>query len=162
MIKDGHGQGSPSAGSVPAPNSSKDKVLRTYPINLNDIGHMGGKSAQACSMLCSSPISAKTFERCPFPYHNRQAGAVRLIHQDKKAGSFQSHGLAPVLGPVMTRVVNSGPAPGNGYPCLGSINGCRPFLIRMEGVFVIRGLTPEIDRLKAPLANISQLYQNCK
>ncbi len=87
----------PSPGSVPVPSSSSSTRRPRLGGGQDgaDPAQMPGKGRQARSMLCSSPISARTGangkSRLPGGARQRQAGPR---HQHQQAGGFQRHGLA--------------------------------------------------------------------
>ncbi len=97
----------PSTGSVPAPSSSRStRLFSSAAFNMLMIFVMWAEKVdRLCSMLCSSPISAriwsKTDTSLPSP-----AGIIspHMAISDKSPTVFRATVLPPVLGPVMIRV----------------------------------------------------------
>ena len=122
----------PSVGSVPAPSSSTSTrvpsaefltistMLRMWELNVDRL----------CSMLCSSPMSAKMFSNTGtllFSAAGMKSPACAIRHSSPTVLSVTV--LPPVLGPVMTSVSQDWPiSTSMGTTFFLSMSGCLAFL----------------------------------
>ena len=117
----------PSAGSVLVPNSSRStRLFLVAPLMIRTtLPICQLKLERVCSMLCSSPISAKTPSKSG-SWLSFEAGmgmpacAIRL----SRPMVFSVTVLPPVLGPVMTRMEKSCPISRENGTAFSPSNGC--------------------------------------
>ena len=131
----------PSEGSVPAPSSSiRIKEFRSACSVISTILFMWEEKVERlCSMLCSSPISAKIFcitgSVVPGP---AGIGIPAWFIRISSPAVFKATVFPPVFGPVITKVLYVLPAwISNGTTFSGSIKGCRPWRISITPALFI-------------------------
>ena len=136
----------PSVGSVPAHNSSNSTRERSpawLKIRIMLV-IWEEKVLSDCSMLCSSPISAKTSSKIPSSERS-EAGiwSPACPIKVKSPTVFKETVLPPVFGPVTMSSWKSSPRRTLiGTTFFGSSNGWRPFLIWICPSVLNVGATP--------------------
>ena len=136
----------PSVGSVPAQSSSKRTRERSFTFfKIRIIFVMWEeKVLKLCSILCSSPMSAKTSSKMPSSERS-EAGICRpdCPIRVSRPTVFKDTVLPPVFGPVTIRSWNFFPSMTSiGTTFFLSKSGCRAFLICRYPSSLKVGATP--------------------
>ena len=121
----------PSSGSVPAPSSSsrtRELGLKFSSISVTCLT-CALKVERLCSMLCSSPMSAKSSSMRPSTEPSA-AGMGNPIHPriTQTPAVLRATVLPPVLGPVITSILNLSPQLMSIGTALSKRSGCLAFL----------------------------------